>query len=497
MADNEDPERPRSPISKTVPSGTQDEGTQAKSAQAGPKANTNAMGTSPQSLITFDPFTFKNVNIHRITKRFRFALENKNWQVEVRDKGLYRQFPYFSFNMDSKMWYFNAAEYVAMRRNHRLVDIKGVQARFRYKNFRPFFNTGLTASLVASNQNLPLMEIWKGFKNIRPYMNFWNIGDDATSVGQYLGGYNTGLYKLIYDRLYGELNATDSTGVGAVDGVRRWYLRPTTWTPDTTISSEKNLCSYESGYNLLAHRAGCFNSGQIDAEFGWSYKPHNGLIHCAPSATEGFSPAEFIYDQSGQYNGGIVAKSNVITMFKTPSDQGVAPSYNKFESRLLPASSNETNVEGNYTAFLYEYSASVENAQWHKHGEINNISTPPDLFLGMSPQLNTDASLMLGMTEIEVETEAFVHVEDGIPLSYNFAPTGALDYDEFLQLNTHSTYDDRAITDNGLISIDSGYWVGGEKVYRDYDEPPALKRKTPTIVSTNPNKAIKKVINIE
>lgn len=447
------------------PSSKRPRAAESNSNGSGSKTSSSAgSGSSNPVKLTIEPFSFKSSNLQRFTQRFKFTLPNVNFVQQVRNNIRYVQLPYFSFPMDLRPWYFNPAEYVALRKNHRIAEIKSCEARFKYKNYRPYFVTGATSALIASNQNVPLLEVYKGFKNIQPYLNFVNDGNATDNVGEYLGN-NTGLFSNLIRRLYGgeKTNSDGVSEIGAVDGVRGYAIRPTAYHSVTADST--NLCKWQSGYNLAKHRMGCVNSQQIDATWDWKYQPKNGLIHAGPSATGGFNPVEFrgsVVNQSA----GLAAQQSVVRIYRTPLDDTSNPTASTVQDDTILNATGE--LEESIDGFNTSYASSVENIGWHRQGLDKHLDTPPDMFFGMSPQQNIDGSLMLGLTEIEVETECIVYHEDGVPLAY-YVPQTSTDAEvsNFNNLNTHMTYDDRAIVGRELAKVDSGYGSGGQAVFRN------------------------------
>ena len=240
----------------------------------------------------------KNSYPEVFTQRFRFALPNVNWVRELKPNGegrvAYTQVPYFYFPLQRLPFYMNIAEWAQLKGAKRVIRCKSISSQFRYCNFRPIYTTGETSVQIASNQNLPQFEIWRNFRNIKPYLVFSNDGNSETSVGQYMtlqGTAGTSTLLTLSERLYGDqIEQSPSTlGVGAVDGVRGYSLRPT-FINNGTSADDTNIQRLQSGLNLLKHRSEMFNAQAINTSWNWSYKPKNGLMWVAPTSMRHMPP---------------------------------------------------------------------------------------------------------------------------------------------------------------------------------------------------------------
>lgn len=479
----------------------------SKENKSGGKGRTGATNQEMEPQWRIRPFAFRKVTEQIFTKRFRLSIANQDFLQRFVTYGtapapVYNSYairvPYYSFPLDRILFYMDPGEYVSIKRNARKAWIDQCHVNFRLLSHRPYFTTGGTATQLASNTNQPQFEVWEGYKNIMPYTNYWQ--GTAGTLGTPLSSAFSDT-AVLRELLYGNIIATSTTDnsniIGAIDGIRQWYFSPVFTFPagKRTASDFVNPAVFQSGLNLHKHRTKSCNVMKcVDAEWQWHYKPTNGLITQAHSAVTVHDP----YNVTGTGVGvaGGTAKSDRVNTLSvnapasTDNDTMLNPS-----GPGAPLTTTQTEDWSDPTS-IYQYGSYIENYNYREYGHVKNFSTPPDMFFGVTPQRQTDGTLLPGITELEIETTMIVKLEHGQPLPYtvtvgNFGTIAQLD-----GVRNISSCDDSIIVPNGLNqTYGTSYNIGGtQHVYANPDIPNLKKVFAPHKPNVNVVNKMKQIV---
>lgn len=417
-------------------------------------------------------FSFLSEYEEVFTQCFRVSLTSENFVLKQLDNngGVYLQLPYYYIPTDLLQIYLNPSEWLTLKNHKRHVSIVDCQVEFEFDNYRPFYNTQTEDIVVASNTNTPKFGIWRGFKNIKPYLVFVNAATyPTTEVGDLLD--TTAQYKALNQRLYGDSVSVNgsSHNLGAVDGIRGLALRPTFWYPNAVNIQNTDQQYHESALNLFKHRDSAFAVQQPGVKWGWRYKPTNGLMFQAKSAMQHGPP---IFYDPGAANRPRLFKTEPATVSMGRNSAVTDSWITQTESTADPLSQAQNASWGvQEAAYLY---GRIENATTYPLGNAPKIDTPPDIFFGIIPQIQTDGKLLLGNSELEIRTMIKIKVSAGIPLAYN---AGTAAWGALSTIPNFATVDTSApIVRLGYSQSMTGYGPGGLKTLTSGAVFPSLKK---------------------
>lgn len=435
--------------------------------------------------------------------KFMLALHNENFVMQNKPAAagtqanttVYLQLPYVSFGFDRKYWYMDVGEYTNILNHTRMAEIKHCQADVKIISYRPYFQVGGTDLLVASNQNQPQWRVWQGMNHILPYQEYWNpytydaikqtIGsildaDSATNENQ--------IWHNIVHRLYGEPiypnTPTNPPDIGACDGIRSWHQHPTFPFTAPPAGEAQTIHRFLSGLSLFDHEAGRIPGAALESVINWSYTPKNGLIQQAPHSWYGV-PADLGHTAANPTNNPVIA-NRIRPIARIPLDNTQSAGQNTDATAYSMGGVGPPAEEPLQWNPRKNYIASVENWAATRFPQMANLDSPPDLILGVTPQINPTAAgttpsaqgLLQGVTEIEVTTRCFVYEEEGMPLRVSVANPGGgatETYTELRDLLTKHVCDDTNLIRTGFSNSNwFGYGPGGHRLAKVDISAPAL-----------------------